>query len=90
MTTKPPRQILQPINTIYRFMDSGERVTIWLLHDNTMRIEGRILGYDEFMNIVLDDAVEHHLKGEGRKVPLGRILLKGDTVGLLHPASAAQ
>lgn len=55
-----------------------------------MRLEGRIIvrtlnlfqGFDEFMNLVLDDAVEVNVKKETRQ-PLGRILLKGDTISLI-------
>ncbi len=32
-----------------------------------MRIEGHILGFDEFMNLVLDNAEEVSMKKEGRK-----------------------
>lgn len=34
------------------------------------------------MNVVLDDAVELNIKKQER-VPLGRILLKGDTITLM-------
>ena len=39
-------------------------------------------GFDEFMNTVLDDAVEVCLKG-GKKRPIGRICLKGDNIALI-------
>jgi hypothetical protein len=32
-----------------------------------MKMEGHIVGFDEFMNIVLDDAEEVHLKTNTRK-----------------------
>jgi hypothetical protein len=35
-----------------------------------MRIEGRIIGFDEYMNLVLDEAEEISLKKKTRK-PLG-------------------
>ena len=47
-----------------------------------MRITGTIIGFDEFMNIVLEDAEEEHVKS-GKKKQLGRILLKGDNVTLM-------
>ena len=50
------------------------------------RLEGRIAGFDEFMNIVLDDAVEVDVKKK-TKVSIGRILLKGDNITLLRPIS---
>ncbi len=50
-----------------------------------MKIEGKICGFDEFMNVVLDDAEE--VENKGGKVTrrtLGRILLKGDTITLIQ------
>eukprot|EP00616_Rhizochromulina_sp_CCMP1243_P020068 CAMPEP_0118972798 /NCGR_PEP_ID=MMETSP1173-20130426/9003_1 /TAXON_ID=1034831 /ORGANISM="Rhizochromulina marina cf, Strain CCMP1243" /LENGTH=53 /DNA_ID=CAMNT_0006922375 /DNA_START=117 /DNA_END=278 /DNA_ORIENTATION=+ len=51
-------------------------------------IEGRIVGFDEYMNLVLDDAQEIDQKQETR-TDLGRILLKGDTITLMQEAQAA-
>lgn len=50
-----------------------------------MRIEGKIVGFDEFMNIVMTEAVEVYTplaKGDkpGKTKELGRILLKGDNI----------
>jgi small nuclear ribonucleoprotein E len=47
-----------------------------------MRIEGVILGFDEYMNLVLDDAVEHYMKKDISK-KVGKILLKGDNITLI-------
>uniref|UniRef100_A0A665WPI4 Small nuclear ribonucleoprotein E n=1 Tax=Echeneis naucrates TaxID=173247 RepID=A0A665WPI4_ECHNA len=43
-------------------------------------------GFDEYMNLVLDDAEEVHMKTKNRK-PLGRIMLKGDNITLLQSVS---
>jgi len=40
-------------------------------------------GFDEYMNLVLDEAEEYHLKTQNRK-KLGRILLKGDNITLIQ------
>jgi len=50
-----------------------------------LRIEGRLIGFDEYMNLVLDDAEEISVKRQSRK-PLGRILLKGDNISLMTAA----
>ena len=39
-------------------------------------------GFDEYMNLVLDDAEELSIKKKTRKA-LGRILLKGDNITLM-------
>jgi len=53
-----------------------------------MRLEGRIIGFDEYMNMTLDDAEEVNVKGKnaGKRQRLGRIMLKGDCVTLLQEA----
>ena len=51
-----------------------------------MALEGKIIGFDEFMNMTLDDAVECDLK-TGKRENIGRILLKGDSITLLQDAN---
>ncbi|TMS19198.1 Small nuclear ribonucleoprotein E [Larimichthys crocea] len=46
------------------------RIQVWLYEQVNMRIEGCIIGFDEYMNLVLDDAEEVHMKTKNRK-PLG-------------------
>ncbi len=46
-----------------------------------MKLEGKIIGFDEFMNLVLDEAVE--LIGNERTL-LGRLLLKGENICLIR------
>ena len=62
-----------------------KRVKIWLYEDTRMSIEGQIIGFDEYMNMTLDDAAEVDTK-TGKKVDVGRILLKGDAITLLQEA----
>nr|CAG8569010.1 13752_t:CDS:2 [Entrophospora candida] len=62
------------------------RVQIWLYEQVDLRIEGQIIGFDEFMNLVLDDAEEINVKKKSRK-SLGRILLKGDNITLIQSAT---
>lgn len=51
-----------------------------MLYENTaLRMEGIIIGFDEYMNIVLDDASEVDQKAGARK-KIGRIMLKGDNI----------
>ena len=86
-------------NLIFRFLQSRQKVQIWLFEQKELRIEGRIIvslclvctlsassffvklvlyrpigmamqGFDEYMNLVLDEAEEVSLKRKSRK-PLG-------------------
>ncbi|XP_050936905.1 uncharacterized protein LOC103494302 isoform X1 [Cucumis melo] len=110
-STKVQRIMTQPINLIFRFLQSKARIQIWLFEQKDLRIEGRIIylvqfnqtigitktklcfdeasnnakGFDEYMNLVLDDAEEVNVKKKSKKA-LGRILLKGDNITLMMNA----
>ena len=82
----PRRKVMtQAVNVIFGYLKEKSRIEIWLHESTSMKIEGNIVGFDEYMNIVLDDACEVHVKS-GTKTPVGRILLKGDTITLIHKA----
>lgn len=83
MATRVQKIMTQPINLIFRFLQSRQRIQIWLYETADMRIEGRIIGFDEYMNLVLEDAEEVSLKRKTRKA-VGRILLKGDNITLMQ------
>lgn len=83
--------MVQPISLIFRFLQTRTRVVIWLYEQLDTRLEGRIIGFDEFMNIVLDDTVEIGVrKRAGAKKVLGRIMLKGDNITLIQAAATPQ
>ena len=88
MATKVQKIMTQPINLIFRFLQNKTRVQIWLYENTELRIEGKIVGFDEYMNLVLDEAEELMMKKKERK-PLGRILLKGDSITLMMTAQSS-
>lgn len=61
-------------------------MSIWLFENVSERIEGLIIGFDEYMNLTLDEAQEVNIKS-GKRTTLGRILLKGDCVTLIQNIS---
>ncbi|KAM0451853.1 hypothetical protein ACHAO4_005810 [Trichoderma viride] len=86
------RVLLPPINMIFKLLQNNATVSVWLYEQLSIRIEGKIRGFDEFMNLVIDDAVEVKQitktnDKESRK-PLGQILLKGDNVSLIQNLSS--
>lgn len=81
--TKVQKVMVQPINLIFRYLQNRSRIQVWLYEQATTRIEGYIIGFDEYMNLVLDDAEEILLKKNQRK-KIGRILLKGDNISLIQ------
>ncbi|KAH7816025.1 putative Small nuclear ribonucleoprotein E [Monocercomonoides exilis] len=88
MPPKAQRQTVPPIETLFQFFKSKQRVEIWL-HENTrMRIEGVIKGFDEYLNIVLGDPCEVYLK-TGERKPLHEILLKADNIVACCPVASS-
>ena len=83
---KVKKVMTQAINLIYEFLKNRERVQIWLFENTAMKIEGVLIGFDEYMNLVLDNAEEVHIKTQQRQA-IGRILLKGDTITPIQRAT---
>lgn len=81
-SVKNKKSMLPPINLIFKYLQQQSTVTIWLYEQTQLRIQGKIRGFDEFMNIVIDDAEEVSTK-DGTREQLGRILLKGDNITLI-------
>ncbi|KKY14452.1 putative small nuclear ribonucleoprotein e [Phaeomoniella chlamydospora] len=81
------KTLLAPIHFIFSLLQQRKTVSIWLYEQLTIRIEGKVRGFDEFMNLVIDDAVEVKQAtkdtAETRR-QLGQILLKGDNVSLIQ------
>ncbi|KAG6249716.1 hypothetical protein E4U23_001930 [Claviceps purpurea] len=86
------RVLLPPINMIFKLLQSNATVSVWLYEQLSIRIEGKIRGFDEFMNLVIDDAVEvsqiTKTNEEETRRSLGQILLKGDNVSLIQNLSS--
>jgi small nuclear ribonucleoprotein E len=87
MASSGMRVSVPPINQIYKQLVSGDRAEFWLIGRPHHTIEGRIRGFDEYMNVVLDEAEEISGKKQVVRVPLGRLLLKGDNICLIKSAS---
>ncbi|XP_055233291.2 small nuclear ribonucleoprotein E-like [Gorilla gorilla gorilla] len=83
---KVQKVMAQLINLIFRYLQNRSRVQVRLYEQVNMRIVGCIIGFDEYMNLVLDDAEEIHSKTKSRK-QLGRLMLKRDDSTLLQSVS---
>ncbi|KAG8888109.1 NADP-dependent alcohol dehydrogenase [Tulasnella sp. 332] len=58
MSHRQQRVLVQPINVIFKNLQQRTKVVVWLYDNAETRISGTIIGFDEFMNVVLDDAEE--------------------------------
>ncbi len=75
--------MVPPINQIFKYLQQQSRVTIWLYEQVNVRLTGVLKGFDEFMNVVLDDAVEISQGKSAKQRKLGTVLLKGDNITLI-------
>ncbi|CCE63299.1 hypothetical protein TPHA_0E02070 [Tetrapisispora phaffii CBS 4417] len=83
------KAVIPPINSVFNFLQQQTLVSFWLYEQVGFRIRGKVAGFDEFMNVVIDNAIEIPVDAEtgiervtdGKK--LGRILLKGDNITLI-------
>ncbi|XP_037008699.1 small nuclear ribonucleoprotein E-like [Artibeus jamaicensis] len=79
--------MVQPINLILRYLQNRSYcIQVWLYEQVNMQIEGCITGFDEYINLLLDDAEETHSKTKSKK-QLGQIILKRDNITLLQSVS---
>ncbi len=64
----------------------GHRVHVILRGDK--ELVGTLMGFDDFVNMVLDDVTEFETTADGtiRKTKLKQILLNGNSVALIVPA----
>ena len=53
---------------------------------NDKEIVGTLLGFDDFVNMVLEDVTEYEILPEGKKVTkLEQILLNGNNINIMIP-----
>ncbi|KAF5591659.1 small nuclear ribonucleoprotein E [Fusarium pseudoanthophilum] len=85
------RLLLVPIKYIFELLTQRATVSIWLYEQLSIRIEGKIRGFDEFMNLVIDEAVEvkqvTKTNEKETRRPLGQIMLKGDNISVVQNLS---
>ncbi|KAF5337278.1 hypothetical protein D9611_003109 [Ephemerocybe angulata] len=76
-------QIL-PLELIDRCIGSK----IWVIMKSEREFSGTLLGFDDFVNMVLEDVTEYENTPEGRKeTKLAQTLLNGNNICMLIPGS---
>jgi len=59
---------------------------LWILMKANRELVGTLRGFDDYVNIVLDDVIEYEITPEGRKETLlDQILLNGSQITALIP-----
>lgn len=67
MSSKMQKVMLQPVSLIFRHLQNKEALKIWLSARNDIYIIGVLLGFDEYMNLVLDESSEVYWKTQEKK-----------------------
>ncbi|EGP85613.1 unnamed protein product [Zymoseptoria tritici ST99CH_1A5] len=70
---------LLPLELIDRCVGSP----IWVIMKGDKEFSGTLLGFDDFVNMVLEDVTEYDYSGAQTKLP--KILLNGNNVAMLIP-----
>lgn len=64
---------------------------LWIIMKSEKEIVGILRGYDEYVNMVLDDVTEYEITPEGKKVTkLESILLNGNNIAMLIPGGSPE
>lgn len=82
-TKRVQKTITKPINLLFRLFQTKVRVQIWLYEQASLRYEAKIIGFDEYMNLVLEDCEEINTK-KGTRSYLGTMMLKGENISLIR------
>merc|ERR1711894_210896 len=82
MSANSEPQSLLPLELI----DKCIRSKLWIIMKNDKEIVGTLKGFDEFVNMVLEDVTEFESTPEGKRVTkLDQILLNGNNITMLVP-----
>ena len=76
------KAIILPVKFILNLAKKREKVCIWLFENTSMKIEGVLTGFDNFLNVTLIDAEEVYVKTNSR-IKIGNILLKGENISVI-------
>lgn len=69
-----------PLDTI----ESCVGKKVWVIMKNKKELVGTLKGYDDYVNMVMEDVIEYTFTSEGREVArLQSILLNGNNVAML-------
>jgi U6 snRNA-associated Sm-like protein LSm5 len=77
---------LMPLELIDKCIGSK----LWIVMKGDKELVGTLRGFDDFVNMVLEDVTEYEVDAEGvkRETKLEQILLNGNNVALLVPGGS--
>ncbi|CAM9833393.1 unnamed protein product [Discosporangium mesarthrocarpum] len=65
---------------------------LWIIMKGEKELVGTLRGFDDYVNMVLDDVTEYELDADGNKhkIQLDQILLNGNNVAMLVPGGSPE
>jgi len=64
---------------------------MWVIMRGDKELVGTLRGFDDYVNMVLEDVTEYEITSEGKRVTkLDQILLNGNNVALLVPGGSPE
>lgn len=82
VSSLPSVNSLLPLELIDKCIGSK----IHIIMKNDKEIVGTLLGFDDFVNMVLEDVTEYEILPEGKRVTkLEQILLNGNNINIMIP-----
>ncbi|HDM24001.1 RNA-binding protein [archaeon] len=70
-----------PINVVQSILEKSIYKYVLVKLKGNRKIRGKLLGYDQHVNIILDDAEE--IREDDSTEYLGKIILRGDTIVMI-------
>jgi len=62
---------------------------LWVIMKGDKELVGTLRGFDDYVNMVLDDVTEYELTPDGKRATrLDQILLNGNNIAILVPGGA--
>ncbi|KAL7751034.1 RNA-binding protein lsm5 [Sorochytrium milnesiophthora] len=86
-TTTPPAAVSQllPLELIDKCIGSR----IWVVMRSEKEFAGTLVGFDDFVNMVLEDVTEFETTKDGvQKTSISRMLLNGNNIVMLIPGGS--
>ncbi|CAN0299344.1 unnamed protein product [Ectocarpus fasciculatus] len=65
---------------------------LWIIMKGDKELVGTLRGFDDYVNMVLDDVTEYEIDADGtkRRIQLDQILLNGNNVAMLVPGGSPE
>lgn len=76
--------IQQPMSLPLELVDKCIGEPVWIIMRHEQEYSGKLLGFDDFVNIILEDVTEY---AGGKQTKLKKVLLHGRNVTMLIPGA---